>query len=559
VDSSCKSTFRKIKIIVLEHNSTSEELIINIILVDMKKQILTLLVFLQLFALYTTAQVELPDLIITNGRIVDGTGNSWFRADLSIKGDRIMEVRKGLTQKYPTVKVIDAGNKIVAPGFIDVHGHIEGSIFERPTADNYIYDGVTTVVTGNCGTGADDIGIFLKGVDSIRTSINVASLAGHNTIRRLGMGLENRKATADEMKKMEVITLKAMQDGAVGLSTGLIYLPGMYAPTEEIVNLAKVAAAKGGVYATHMRYEGTKVNEAIDEALTIGREANIPVQISHFKVTGKNNWGRSSETLSMVEEARKNGFDVTIDQYPYTASSTNLAVRLPDWALEGGLDSLRVKMKNPEMRKKILDGMKASQKRDRQKDYSYAVVASFGPDTTYNGKSISEINLMLGRKKNVTNEANLILDMLAKSNAQMIYHTMSENDLVHFMKYPFNMPAADAGVSNGKGMPHPRGYGTNARVLAKYVREQKVIGLEEALRRMTSLPATKFNLRDRGLLMPGKFADIVILDENSVQDLSVYDQPHQFSKGIYYVLVNGKLVVENEKHNGNRSGVALRN
>ncbi|MEY5045911.1 MAG: hypothetical protein RL713_1136 [Bacteroidota bacterium] len=525
----------------------------------MKKQILTLLVFLQLFALYTTAQVELPDLIITNGRIVDGTGNSWFRADLSIKGDRIMEVRKGLTQKYPTVKVIDAGNKIVAPGFIDVHGHIEGSIFERPTADNYIYDGVTTVVTGNCGTGADDIGIFLKGVDSIRTSINVASLAGHNTIRRLGMGLENRKATADEMKKMEVITLKAMQDGAVGLSTGLIYLPGMYAPTEEIVNLAKVAAAKGGVYATHMRYEGTKVNEAIDEALTIGREANIPVQISHFKVTGKNNWGRSSETLSMVEEARKNGFDVTIDQYPYTASSTNLAVRLPDWALEGGLDSLRVKMKNPEMRKKILDGMKASQKRDRQKDYSYAVVASFGPDTTYNGKSISEINLMLGRKKNVTNEANLILDMLAKSNAQMIYHTMSENDLVHFMKYPFNMPAADAGVSNGKGMPHPRGYGTNARVLAKYVREQKVIGLEEALRRMTSLPATKFNLRDRGLLMPGKFADIVILDENSIQDLSVYDQPHQFSKGIYYVLVNGQLVVENEKHNGNRTGVALRN
>ena len=525
----------------------------------MKKQLLTLLVFLQLFVLHTTAQVELPDLIITNGRIVDGTGNSWYRADLSIKGDRIMEVKKGLTQKYPTVKVIDAGNKIVAPGFIDVHGHIEGSIFERPTADNYIYDGVTTVVTGNCGTGADDIGVFLKGVDSIRTSINVASLAGHNTIRRLGMGLENRKATADEMKKMEAITFKAMQDGAVGLSTGLIYLPGMYAPTEEIVNLAKVAAAKGGVYATHMRYEGTKVNEAIDEALTIGREANIPVQISHFKVTGKNNWGRSSETLSMVEEARKNGFDVTIDQYPYTASSTNLAVRLPDWALEGGLDSLRVKMKNPEMRKKILDGMKASQKRDRQKDYSYAVVASFGPDTTYNGKSITEINLMLGRKKNVTNEANLILDMLAKSNAQMIYHTMSENDLVHFMKYPFNMPAADAGVSNGKGMPHPRGYGTNARVLARYVRDQKVIGLEEALRRMTSLPATKFNLRDRGLLMPGKFADIVILDENTVQDLSVYDQPHQFSKGIYYVLVNGQLVVENEKHNGNRTGVALRN
>lgn len=513
----------------------------------------------QLFVYHLSAQTVVPDLIITNGRIVDGTGNSWFKADLAIKGDRILELRKGLKEKYPSVKVIDAADKIVAPGFIDVHGHIEGSIFERPTADNYIYDGVTTVVTGNCGTGADDIGVFLRGVDSIKTSINVASLAGHNTIRRLGMGLENRKATTDEMQKMEEITLKAMQDGAVGLSTGLIYLPGMYAPTEEIIHLAKVAAVNGGVYATHMRYEGTKVNEAIDEALTIGREANIPVQISHFKVTGKNNWGRSSETLGMVEDARRKGFDVTIDQYPYTASSTNLAVRLPDWALEGGLDSLRVKMKNPVIRKKILDEMKASQKRDRQKDYNYAVVASFGPDTSYNGKSITQINIGLGRKKNFNNEANLILDMLAKSNAQMIYHTMSENDLVHFMKYPFNMPAADAGVSNGKGMPHPRGYGTNARVLARYVREQKVIGLEEALRRMTSLPATKFNLIDRGLLMPGKFADIVILDEHTVQDLAVYDQPHQFSKGIYYVLVNGKLVVDNGKHNGSRNGQALRN
>lgn len=525
----------------------------------MSKFFFFLTVVCQLFAYNLSAQTVVPDLIITNGRIVDGTGNSWFKADLAIKGDRILELRKGLKEKYPSVKVIDAADKIVAPGFIDVHGHIEGSIFERPTADNYIYDGVTTVVTGNCGTGADDIGVFLRGVDSIKTSINVASLAGHNTIRRLGMGLENRKATTNEMQKMEEITLKAMQDGAVGLSTGLIYLPGMYASTEEIIHLAKVAAVNGGVYATHMRYEGTKVNEAIDEALTIGREANIPVQISHFKVTGKNNWGRSSETLGMVEDARRKGFDVTIDQYPYTASSTNLAVRLPDWALEGGLDSLRVKMKNPVIRKKILDEMKASQKRDRQKDYNYAVVASFGPDTSYNGKSITQINIGLGRKKNFNNEANLILDMLAKSNAQMIYHTMSENDLVHFMKYPFNMPAADAGVSNGKGMPHPRGYGTNARVLARYVREQKVIGLEEALRRMTSLPATKFNLIDRGLLMPGKFADIVILDEHTVQDLAVYDQPHQFSKGIYYVLVNGKLVVDNGKHNGSRNGQALRN
>jgi N-acyl-D-amino-acid deacylase len=508
-------------------------------------------IFLSFYSTCILAQ-ETPDLIITNGRIIDGTGNSWFRSDIAVKGDRIIAVQKGLAAKYSNAKIIDAQNKIVSPGFIDVHAHIEGGIFERPTADNFIYDGVTSVVTGNCGGAADDIGAFLKKIDQTGTSINVATLAGHNTIKRLGMGLENRKATEAEMKKMEALTLQAMQDGAVGLSTGLIYLPGMYSPTEEIVALAKVAASKGGVYATHMRYEGTKVNEAI------GREANIPVQISHFKVTGKNNWGRSTETLGMVEEARRQGFDVTIDQYPYTASSTNLAVRVPDWALEGGLDSLRVRIKDPEVRKKILNGMKESQKRDKQKNYGFAFVASFAPDSTYNGKSISQINKDLGRKSNFLNEANLILDMLAKSNAQMIYHTMNENDLVHFMKYPFNMPAADAGVSNGKGMPHPRGFGTNARVLARYVREQKVIGLEEAVRRMTSLPANKFNLRDRGLIMAGKYADILIFDENEIQDLSVYENPHQYSKGISWVLVNGKEVVREGKHTGLRSGVAIR-
>lgn len=509
-----------------------------------------------LFSLSTKAQQ--PDQIITNGRIIDGTGNSWFKADIAISGNRIVAVRQGLTARYPGVKTVDAGNRIVAPGFIDVHGHIEGSIFERPTADNYIYDGVTTVVTGNCGSGADDIGEFLRKIDSTGTSINVASLAGHNTIRRLGMGLDNRHATPEEMKRMEALTLKAMQDGAVGLSTGLIYLPGMYAPTAEIVNLARVAAAQGGVYATHMRYEGTKVNEAIEESLTIGRQAGIPVQISHFKVTGKNNWGRSSETLGMVEAARKTGLDVTIDQYPYTASSTNLAVRLPDWALEGGLDSLRVRMKNPVIRQQILVGMKESQQRDKQKDYSYAVVASFAPDTTYNGKSITEINRMLGRKSNFNNESNLILDMLDKANAQMIYHTMSEKDLVYFMQYPFNMPAADAGVSNGKGRPHPRGYGTNARVLARYVRDQQVIRLEEAIRRMTSLPAAKFNLRDRGLLMEGKYADILIFDENTIQDNSVFDAPHQFTTGISHVWVNGKPVIENGVHSGRKTGITIR-
>ena len=516
--------------------------------------------YILLFALPMACHCqEIPDLIITNGRIVDGTGNSWFHADIALKNDKIIKVGKGLIIQYPQAKMLDAKNMVVSPGFIDVHAHIEDNIFENPLANNYVFDGVTTVVTGNCGIGIDDIADFFRKIDSIGTSINIATLAGHNTIRKNGMGLENRKATESEMIKMEELTLKAMNDGAVGLSTGLVYLPGMYAPTEEIVALAKIAASKGGVYATHMRNEGLNVVKAIDEALTIGREANIPVQISHFKLSGNSNWGRSNETLDMIIQARKQGYDVTIDQYPYTASSTDLAVRLPDWSLEGGLDSLRTKMKDPILRKKILNEMKQSQQMNKRKNYSFAVVAFFEPDTTLNGKSITQINLEKGRKGNFNNEANTILDMLAISNAQMVYHTMSEQDLVYFMRYPFNMPAADAGVSNGKGMPHPRGYGTNARVLSKYVREEKVIGLEEAIRRMTSLPARKFSINNRGLLLEGNQADILIFDDNTIQDLSVYEAPHQYTKGIEYVLVNGEFVIENGKHTGVKSGSSLKN
>jgi N-acyl-D-amino-acid deacylase len=413
-------------------------------------------------------------------------------------------------------------------------------------------------VTGNCGNSAEDLGAFFGRIDSIRTSINIASLAGHNTIRRLGMGLGKRDPSAQEMQEMNRLMEKAMQDGAAGLSTGLIYLPGMYSKTAEIVSLASIAARFNGVYATHMRNEGLKVFEAIEEALAIGRGANIPVQISHFKVSGRVNWGKSSQTLYMVENARKEGIEVTIDQYPYTASSTNLATQVPEWALAGGLDSLRVRMKNPDTRKKIIDGMLDNQEEGKTKDFSFAVVANYAPDTTLNGKSITEINVLKGRKKKMRFEAETILDMLEKGNAQMVYHTMNENDLQHFIRYPFNMPAADGSVSNGRGMPHPRSYGTNARVLGRYVREMGVIGWEEAIRRMTSLPARKFGMENRGLLQPGYAADIVLLDPATVSDKATFEKPHQFSSGIPWVIVNGQVVIENGIHNGTRSGKSLR-
>lgn len=512
--------------------------------------------FLLLISSHSFAQKA--DLLIRNARILDGTGNSWYWGSIAIRDGKISQILRTRTPDMPASRTIDANGLLACPGFIDVHGHIEGGIFTRPTADNYVRDGVTSVVTGNCGGSDDDIAGFLQKIDSVKTSINVATLLGHNTIRRQILGNADRQASPEEMQRMEAIMAKGMQDGAVGLSSGLIYLPGMYANTEEIVRLAKVAAQYGGVYATHMRNEGLKVTDAINEALTIGKQANIPVQISHFKVAGNANWGRSSETLNMVKEAREQGYDVTIDQYPYTASSTNLATQVPDWAMEGGLDTLRERLKDRATREKIKKQMKKSKQDGKVKSFSYAVVASYAPDTTLNGKNISEINQIKRRKKGLMNEAETILSLLEKGNAQMVFHTMNETDVKYFMQYPFNMPAADAGVSNGRGMPHPRGYGTNARVLARYVREFRILTVEEAVRRMTSLPAQKFGLTDRGLLKPGMAADVVLFDEKTVTDNATFDAPHQFATGIPYVIVNGAVVVDDSRHTGVRSGKALK-
>ena len=331
----------------------------------------------------------------------------------------------------------------------------------------------------------------------------------------------------------------------------------MYSNTAEVVGLAKAAAMYNGLYASHIRNEENKVVDAINEAIDIGKAASIPVEISHFKVSGRSNWGRSKEILAIIEQARKDGYDVTIDQYPYTASSTNLGIRLPDWALGGGTDSLKARINNPILHRQIIEGMLDQLKKYNYKNYSYAVVAYHDADTTLNGKSITEINLLKGRKSTARQEAETILDMMLAGGAQMIYHGMDEDDVRYFMKYPFNMIGADAGVATGKGMPHPRGYGSNARVLGKYVREEKIISLEEAIRRMTSLPAQKFQFKDRGLLKEGMAADIVVFDENEVSDLSTYEKPHQFSKGFQFVLVNGQLVIAGAKHTGVKSGKLL--
>jgi N-acyl-D-amino-acid deacylase len=515
----------------------------------------SILSFLLLCPLLVVAQQY--DVMISNGKILDGTGNHWFYADLAVKDGKIVAI--GKLKAQDAKKVIDAKGLIVAPGFIDVHTHIEGEEKGTPTADNFIYDGVTTVVTGNCGSSEVNMDRYFRFIDSLKLSINVAALIGHNSVRRNILGTAMKDPSVSEMERMIALVEEAMKNGAVGFSTGLIYIPGTYSKPDEVIRLAGAAAKYNGVYASHIRTEGDSVTSAIREAINIGYQNNMPVEISHFKVSGQQNWGRSKETLAMIVAARNDGVDVTIDQYPYTASSTSLNTLLPDEILADGQDSIVARLNRPDVRKYVIESMLKSLKKRKLKHFSYPVVANYRFDTTMNGKSIEQVNLARGRKHKASIEAETIIEMVINGGAGMVFHGMSEPDVKRIMQYPFNMFASDASIRTfGSGVPHPRGYGTNARVLGKYVREENVLTLEEAIRRMTSLPAQKFQLKDRGLLKEGMAADIVIFDPATVSDKATFEKPHQYSVGFQFVLVNGKLVVENGKHNGTRSGVSLK-
>ena len=502
--------------------------------------------------LATAATAQRADILIKNGKIIDGTGNSWYYGDVAIKKGRILAM--GYLDNIKARQVIDATGKVIAPGFIDVHTHIEGEESRTPTADNFIYDGVTTVITGNCGLGHHDIGQYFRFLDSLQLSVNVGSFIGHNAVRKAVMGTANRKPTPQEQQQMEQLVQTAMQKGAMGFSTGLIYIPGTYSETAEVVGLARAAARYRGVYTSHLRNETNQIFEAIEEALNIGRQADMPVQISHFKI-GKPNWYRSSETLALVKQAREAGYDVSIDQYPYAASSTTLNSIVPAWALENGQDSINARLAHPPTREKLKAEMIQDMIRRDRPDFSYAVVASFAPNPAYNGKSITEINTLMGRASTIPDEIETILDLTRQGSAAMVFHSMNEADVENIMQYPFTMIASDGGIRElGVGMPHPRGYGANARVLSLYVREKKILGLEDAIRRMTSLPAQKFGLANRGLLRPGMKADVLVFDPARVQERSTFEKPHAYSAGMDYVLVNGQLTLAAGQHTQARKG-----
>jgi len=519
----------------------------------MKSILLFALLPFTLFAQQKNPVATGCDLLIRNGKIIDGGGNSWYYGDIAVNDGKIAAVGRQLN--YTGEKTIDATGLIVAPGFIDVHTHLEGDETKDPNATNFIMDGVTTCITGNCGSSNTDIGKYLHFIDSLKLSINVATLIGHNDVRKSVMGRANRDATPEELQKMEEIVDQAMKDGAVGFSTGLIYVPGTYTKTPEIVALAKEAAKYNGIYATHMRDEGDSVTYAIEEALTIGREAKIPVEISHFKLSGQHNWGRSKETVPMIEAARKEGIEVTIDQYPYTASSTSISTLIPDEILADGQDSIRARLQNPATRKYVIKYMLGRLKKRRLKHYDYTVVSYYSPDTTYNGKSIEQINLMKGRKHKKKFEAQTIIDLMMTGGAGAVFHGMGDEDLKRIMKYPFNMFASDASIRVfGSGMPHPRGYGTNARVLAKYVRDEKLLSLQQAIYKLAKLPAVNLKLEKRGELKVGYYADVIIFDPAKVKDQASYDKPHQYSLGMIHVFVNGIQVLKNNVHTGATPG-----
>lgn len=518
--------------------------------------------FVLLFALLAALvplglPAETYDLVIRNGRVVDGSGNPAFFADVAVKTGHIAAIGR-IPGKARTE--IDATGLIVAPGFIDVHTHAD-SVARMPRAENFVRMGVTTVVAGNCGDSTLDIAALFRAVERTNVAVNMATLVGHNSVREKGMsGSFDRPPTPQELARMKALVEQAMKDGAVGLSTGLIYHPGVFAQTEEIVELAKVIAPYGGIYTSHMRHEDNQIYKALDEVFRVAREAGVRAEVSHIKLSGPSAWGQADKVLAHIEKARAEGLDVTQDQYAYTASSTGLSQLIPDWALEGGRSEFRKRLADPAQKAAMVADMKQSLHGKGREDYAYAVIASYKPDQSLDGLNVAEAAKAKRGADSLDDQIETVLEIQANGGASGVFHGMSEDDLKVFMRHPNTMIACDSGLRKlGEGMPHPRGYGNNARVLARYVREQKVLRLEDAIRKMTSLPANTFHFKGRGELREGNWADIVVFDPGKVQDNSTYKDPHHYASGIPYVLVNGVPVLMNGEHTGAKAGQALRN
>ena|ERR1043166_4858740 len=494
------------------------------------------------------------DLVLRNGRVIDGTGNPARFADVAVKGGRIVFV--GRVSGIGASEV-DARGLIIAPGFIDVHTHAE-DIEDLPRGENFVRMGVTTLVLGNCGGSVTNVGNFFRRIESLKVSPNIATLIGHGTVRGRAMGGDfDRPPTIEELASMKEMVEQGMKDGAVGLSTGLIYLPGTFAKTEEIVELAKVTAKYDGIYASHMRSESEGIFDALNELFRVSREAGLRAHVSHIKLSGKSNWGQTDKVIAAIEHARKEGLDITQDQYGYTASSTSIATLIPKKYREGGKFSENYN--NPATKEQMVSQMKSIRERGGSSDYSYAFVASYKHDKSLNGLNIAQAAKKLRGSDTLMDQIETILEIQKNGGATGVFHGMSEADVQKFMQHPNTMFASDSGVrAFGQGVPHPRGYGNNARILARYVRELHALRLEDVIRRMTSLPATTFGLKNRGFVSEGCWADLVVFDPAKVQDNASFESPHHYATGFAHVFVNGIEVVKDDEHTGAKPGRPVR-
>jgi N-acyl-D-aspartate/D-glutamate deacylase len=504
------------------------------------------------------------DLVLAGGTVIDGTGADGFPADVGVREGLIAEV--GDLGGRSAVERVDVTGHVVAPGFIDPHTHSRGTIFEIPTADNFALQGVTTLVEGNDGGSPLDLAQWYDSLSAQGgTAPNFAMFVGHGTIRREVLGEDDRAPDEQELARMKALVAQGMEDGALGLSTGLFYLPGSFATTEEVIELARVAAAHGGIYISHMRNEGDGVFDSVRETIRIGREGGIPVQMTHHKIGAWRNFGRAAESVALIEEARAEGVDVTFDQYPYTASSTGLSSIIPRWAQEGG--RLEERLSDPATRARVVDDIEAFFEMRFASDPSKIQLVSCrfeGGDAAAFPSEMAGLTLMdVLATRDVAGSpeavADLILEIDAAGGCSSIFHAFDERDVQLLMAADHGMIGSDGTLVHfGVASPHPRGYGTFPRVLGRYSRDLGVISLPEAVRRMTSAPADRLGFADRGRIEEGMVADLTVFDPATVIDRATFENPHQYPIGIPHVFVGGVAIVRDGAVTGARPGVVLR-
>jgi dihydroorotase/N-acyl-D-amino-acid deacylase len=526
----------------------------------MRATLSSLLAVMSLAFVIATPRAQAPayDLVIRNGRIVDGTGSPWYLGDVAVRNDTIVRIAPRI--EAPATRVIDASGRVVSPGFIDIHTHARRGIFDVPTADNYVRQGVTTLMEGPDGSSPLPIKPFLDRVAAKRITPNFGLFVGQGSVRDEVIGPVNRKATAAELDRMRGMVRQGMEDGAFGLSSGLFYVPGTFTPIAEVVELAKVAGRMGGIYISHMRDETSGILDSVRETIAIGEQGGLPTQVTHHKVIGKANWGKSVDTLRLVDEARARGVDATIDQYPYTASSTSIsAALLPAWALEGGRQDLLKRLQTPSMRNELQKETARLILEERGGgDPQNVQLARCDWDHSLDGKRLGDVTKGRGLAVTIDNAAATALWLVEQGGCSGIFHAINEDDLQRILRHPATMIGSDGEVPIfGQANPHPRSYGTFVRVLGRYVRELKVITLEDAVRKMTAFPSQRIGLADRGVLREGMKADIAIFDPATVRDVATFERPHQYAEGVIWVIVNGQVAFENGAMTAARPGRIL--